>query len=85
MKITCLRARRLEIAVSVYNPKRGSRSAYLAREDSRSRTRRVESGHLVFGKGTVSLFQPYYIWEFRGFLCLAFFVVSLFCNYNKIL
>ena len=56
MKIMCLRARRLEIAVSVYNPEKDSRSAYLTREDSRSRTRRVESEHLVFGKSAVSSF-----------------------------
>jgi len=37
------------------------------------------------GRGTVSSLWPYYIWEFRGFLCLTFFVVSLLCNHNKIL
>jgi len=37
------------------------------------------------GKGTISSLWPYYVWEFRGFLCLTFFVVSLLCNHNKIL
>jgi len=37
------------------------------------------------GRGTVSSLQPYYVWEFRGFLCLTFFVVSLLYNHNKIL
>jgi len=85
MKIMCLRARQLEIAISVYSPARGSRSGHCVREDSWSRTRRVRSSHSVLGRSTVSSVQPYYVWEFRGFLCLTFFVVSLLCNHNKIL
>jgi len=45
MKIRHLRARRLEIAVSVYSLARGSRLVYHMREDSRSRIRRVENGY----------------------------------------
>jgi len=85
MKIMHSRARQLKIVVSFYSPAKGLRPAYCAREDSRSRTRRVGSSHLVFKKGTVSSFWPYYVWEFGGFLCLTFFVVSLLCNLNKIL
>jgi len=36
-------------------------------------------------RGAVSSLWPYYVWKFRGFLCLTFFVVSLLCNHNKIL
>ena len=32
-----------------------------------------------------ALFWPYYVWEFGGFLCFTFFVVSLLFNLNKIL
>jgi len=85
MKIMRSRARRLEIIISVYSLARGLRPAYYAGEDCRSRTRRMESGYLVFRKGAILLFQPCYVWEFGGFLCLAFFVVSLLCNHNKIL
>jgi len=78
----CSRAKQLEIAVSIYSLERGSRSAYHAREDSQSRIRKVGSGYLVFGKGAISSFQPYYVWELGGFLCLTFFIVSLLCNLN---
>jgi len=53
IKTACLRARQLGITVSFYSLARDSRPIYCAREDSRSRTRKVESGHLVFRKGTV--------------------------------
>jgi len=85
MKITCLRARCLEIAVSVYSLVRGSRPGYCVREDFCSRTREVRSGCPMFGRGAILLLWPYYVWEFRSFLCLTFFVVSLLCNHNKIL
>ena len=85
MKITHSRARRLEITISVYSPARGLRPVYCMREDSRSRIRRAESGHRVFGKGAISLFWLCYVWKFRGFLCFAFFVVLLLSNPNKIL
>jgi len=85
MKIMGLRARQLKIAISIYSPARGSRFICHAREDSRSRTRRVGSDRLVVRKSVVSSFWPYHVWEFGGFLCLAFFVVSLLCNHNKIL
>ena len=85
MKITCSRARQLEITIFFYSPARDARPIYYVRENSRSRTRRVGSSHLVFGKSTVSLFWHCYVWEFGGFLCLAFFVISLLCNLNKIL
>ena len=85
IKITCSRARRLEITISIYSPARSSRPVYHAREDSQSRIRRVGNSHLVFGKGAISLVWSYYIWELGGFFCLTFFVVSLLCNLNKIL
>ena len=85
MKIMCSRARQLEIAISFYNLERGSRPVYCAREDSRSRTRRVGRDNLMFRKSIVSSFQPCYVWKFGGFLCLTFFVVSSLCNLNKIL
>jgi len=56
MKITHPRARQLEIAIFVYSLARGLRPAYYAREESRSRTRRAGSSHLVFGKNTILLF-----------------------------
>jgi len=85
MKITHSRARQLKIAISIYSPARGSRPTYHAREDFQSRIRRVESSYLVFRKGAVSSFWPCYVWELGRFLCLAFFVISLLCNLNKIL
>jgi len=85
MKIMCSRAKQLKITISVYSLARGLRPVYHVREDSQSRIRKVGSGHLVFGKGTTSLFWPCYVWELGGFLCLTFFVVSLLCNLNKIL
>ena len=85
MKVMHLRARQLEIAVHFYSPTRGSRPIYCLEKNPRSRTRKVGSSHLVFGKGTVLLFWPCYVWEFGGFFCLTFFVISLLCNLNKIL
>jgi len=85
MKTTYLRARQLETAISLYSPARGSRTIYYVKENSWSRVRRVRSDHQVLGRGTTSSFQPYYVWEFGGFLCLTFFVVFLLCNPNKIL
>jgi len=81
----CLKARQLEIAASLYSLSKGLRAIYHAKTDFRSRVRRARSGRQVFGKGAVSSFWPYYLWEFRGFLCLIFFVVLLLCNPNKIL
>jgi len=66
-------------------PARGSRPDHWVKKDSQSRTRRVESNHLVFRRSAVSSLWPCYVWEFGGFLCLTFFVVSLLCNHNKIL
>jgi len=84
-KDNALEGKRLEIAVSFYSPARGLRPVYCVREDSRSRTRRVGSGYPVFGRSAVSLFWLCYVWKYRGFLCLTFFVVLLLCNHNKIL
>jgi len=85
MKIMRPRAKQLEIVISVYSLARDLRPAYHARKESRSRTRRAGSSHLVFGKSTISSFWPCYVWKLGGFLCLTFFVVSLLCNLNKIL
>ena len=85
MKIMCSRARQLEIAISIYSLARGPRPNHCTREDFWSRTRRVGSSHPVFGRSAVSSLWSYYVWEFRGFFCLTFFVISLLCNHNKIL
>ena len=53
IKITRSRARQLKISISFYSPARGSRPAYCVREDSWSRTRRVESGHSVLRRSAV--------------------------------
>jgi len=50
MKITCSRARQLEIAVSICSPAGGSRPDHHAEKDSGSRVRGSGSGHPVFGK-----------------------------------
>ena len=80
-----LRAKQLEIAVFFYCLTRGSRTTYCMKEDSWSRVGEVGSGHQVFRRGIASSAWAYYVWELGGFLCLAFFVVSLLCNPNKIL
>jgi len=85
MKAMCSKARQLRIATSFYSLARGSRTAYCVKEDSWSRVRGAGSEHQVFGRGAVSSAWAYYVWELRGFLCLAFFVVLLLCNLNKIL
>jgi len=85
MKIMHSRARQLEIAVFFYSPARGSRPNHRAVGNFWSRVRGSGSGHPVFGRSIVSSLWPCYVWEFGGFLCLAFFVVSLLCNHNKIL
>jgi len=50
MKIMCSRARRLKIAISIYNPARGLGSDHCAEKDSGSRVRGSGGGHPVFGK-----------------------------------
>jgi len=50
MKITCSRARQLEIVVSVCSLAKSSRPDYWAKKDSGSRVRGSGSGHLVFRK-----------------------------------
>jgi len=80
-----LRARQLEIAASLYSPAKGSRAIYCLEKNTQSKIRGVGSGSQVIGRGAVSLFHSYYLWEFRSFLCFFSFVVSLLCNPNKIL
>ena len=75
IKTACLRARRLEIAIYLYSLARGLRPVYHVKEDSRSRVRRAGSSHQVFGRDAASLYQPYYVWNLGGFLCLTFFIV----------
>ena len=84
-KTTYLRTKQLEITIFFYSLTRGLRTTYCAKEDSWSRVRGIGSGYQVFGRGATSSYQPYYVWEFGGFLCLTFFVVLLLCNPNKIL
>jgi len=85
MKTICSRAGQLKIATSLYSPAKGSRAIYCLEKNPWSRIRGVGSGSQVIGRGAVSLFHFYYLWEFGSFLCFFSFVVSLFCNPNKIL
>jgi len=85
MKITYLRARRLEIAASLYGLSKGLRAIYCLEKNPRSRIRGVGSGSQVIRRGAVLLFYFYYLWEFGSFLCFFSFVVLLLCNPNKIL
>jgi len=80
MKTTCLGARRLEITTSFYSPAKGLRAIHCLEKNTWSRIRGVGSGSQVIGRGAVSLFHSYYLWEFRSFLCFFSFVVSLLCN-----
>jgi len=85
MKTTRSRARRLEIAASLYSPAKGSRAIHCLEKNPLSRIRGVGSGSQVIGRGAISSFHSYYLWEFESFLCFFSFVVSLLCNPNKIL
>jgi len=85
MKITCLRARQLEITTSLYSSSKGLRAIYCLEKNPRSRIRRVENDSQVIGRDAVLSFSSYYFWEFGSFLCFFSFVVSLLCNPNKIL
>jgi len=85
MKTTHSRARQLEIAASLYSPAKGSRAIHCLEKNPWSRIRGVESGSQVIGRGAISSFHFYYLWEFGSFLCFFSFVVSLLCNPNKIL
>ena len=85
MKTMCLRARQLKIAICLYSPSKGSRAIYCLEKIPRSRIRGVGSGSQVIGRGTILSFHSYYLWEFGSFLCFFSFVISLFCNPNKIL
>ena len=82
---THARTRQLKTTVSVYGPSKRSRPDHCARKGRQSRIRVFGSGQSVSGRSAVPSLQPCYVWEFRGFLCLTFFVVSLLCNHNKIL
>ena len=66
-------------------PSKRLESHPLFREEPRSRIRGVGSGSQVIGRGAVSLFHSYYLWEFGSFLCFFSLVVLLLCNPNKIL
>ena len=85
MKTTYLRARRLEIAASLYGLSKGLRVIYCLEKNPGSRIREVRSGSQVIGRGAVLLFHSYYLWEFGSFLCFFSFAVLLLCNPNKIL
>jgi len=50
MKITCLRAKQLKIAISIYSLARDLRPNHCAEKDSWSRVRGSESDHLVLRK-----------------------------------
>ena len=85
MKTMRSRAKRLEIAASLYSPAKGLRAIHCLEKNPRSRIRGVGSGSQVIGKGAISSFHSYYLWEFGSFLCFFSFVVLLLCNPNKIL
>jgi len=85
MKTTHSRTRQLEIATFLYGPAKGSRAIYCLEKNPWSRIREVGSGSQVIGRGAVSSFHSYYLWEFGSFLCFFSFVVLLLCNPNKIL
>ena len=85
MKRTCTRTRWLKTAVSVYGPSKRLRPDRCAREGRRGRIRVFGSSQLMPGRSTVPSLRPCQNWEFRGFLCLTFFVVFSLCNHNKIL
>ena len=85
MKRTRTRTRRLKTAVSVYGLSKDSRAIHCLEKNPRGRIRGVGSGSQVIGRGAVSSFHSYYLWEFESFLCFFSFVVSLLCNPNKIL
>jgi len=85
MKTVRLKARRLKIAASLYGPAKGLRAIYCLEKNPQSRIRGVGSGSQVIGRGAISSFPSYYLWEFGSFLCFFSFVVSLLCNLNKIL
>ena len=85
MKTTRSRARQLEIAASLYSPAKGSRAIHYLEKNPWSRIRGVGSGSQVIGRGAISSFHSYYLWEVGSFLCFFSFVVSLLCNPNKIL
>ena len=85
MNTTHLRARQLEIAASLYGPSKGLRAIYCSEKIPRSRIRGVGRDSQVIGRGAISSFHFYYLWEFGSFLCFFSFVVSLLFNPNKIL
>ena len=85
MKRMRMRTRRLKTAVSVYGPSKGLRAIHCLEKNTQSRIRGVGSGSQVIGRGAVSSFHSYYLWEFESFLCFFSFVVLLLCNPNKIL
>ena len=74
-----------DCCLSLYGPSKGLRAIHCVEKNSKSRIRGAESSYQVFGRGAVLSFQSYYLWEFEGFFSLAFFVVLLLCNPNKIL
>jgi len=79
------RARRLEIAVSIYSPARGSRPDYRIEKDSGSRVRGLRSGHLVFRKALFYHCGLTIFGNLEDFFVLIFLLSCLLCNPNKIL
>ena len=85
MKTTRSKARRLEIAASLYSLAKGLRAIHCLEKNPQSRIRGVGSGSQVIGRDAVLSFHSYYLWEFGSFLCFFSFVLLLLCNPNKIL
>jgi len=67
MKTMRSRARRLEITTSLYSLAKGSRAIHCLEKNPWSRIRGVGSGSQMIGRGVVSLFPSYYLWEFGSF------------------
>jgi len=66
MKITCSRARQLEIAASLYGPLKGSRATYCLEKNSRSKIKGIGSSSQVIRRGAVSSFHSYYLCDKYG-------------------
>jgi len=73
MKIMYSRARQLEIAASLYGPAKGLRAIYCLEKNPQSKIRGVGSGSQVIGRGAISSFHSYYLWEFGSFFCFFSF------------
>jgi len=61
MKTTCLRAKQLEIAISLYGLVKGLRAIHCLEKNPQSRIRGVRSDSQVIRRGAVLSFSSYYL------------------------